>query len=180
MSLKLRLSIMAVLLPLFAGTGYQLYVGEQGNFHSITPGEAYRSAQLDRDELEHYIRKYGIRSILNLRGEDPNASWYREEIKVSTEENVMHYDLRLSAFREPSEESVRKLLKVLEYAPRPILIHCQGGADRSGLVAAMWKVVIDKERKSEARKQLSISFGHLPIGRTSVLDRFLRGWKPPH
>ena len=32
------------------------YLEEQGNFHPITPYEAYRSAQLDQDELEYYIR----------------------------------------------------------------------------------------------------------------------------
>jgi hypothetical protein len=26
------------------------YLDEQGNFHSVTPGVIYRSAQLDRDE----------------------------------------------------------------------------------------------------------------------------------
>jgi hypothetical protein len=36
------------------------YVAEQGNFHPITAGQAYRSAQLARDELEHYIHTFGI------------------------------------------------------------------------------------------------------------------------
>jgi len=56
------------------------YVEEQGNFHLITPGEAYRSAQLDQDELEYYIRKFGIRSIINVIGKKNGESWYMEEI----------------------------------------------------------------------------------------------------
>ena len=58
------------------------YVKEQGNFHPITPGEAYRSAQLDKDELEYYIRKFGIQSILNVRGKKNGESWYMEEIET--------------------------------------------------------------------------------------------------
>src|SRR5262245_53973378 len=77
-----------------------LYVEEQGNFHSITPGEAYRSAQLDRDELEYYIQKYKIKSVLNLRGEAADAVWYQEETIVSSEQNVNHYDIALSASKE--------------------------------------------------------------------------------
>jgi len=49
-------------------TGYLIYMKEQGNFHAITPGEAYRSALLDRDGWRKYIDKYQIKSILNLRG----------------------------------------------------------------------------------------------------------------
>jgi protein tyrosine/serine phosphatase len=151
---------------------------EQGNFHPITTGVAYRSAQLDRDELEHYIKKYNIRSVVNLRGKNPDATWYIEEIKVSVEQNAAHYDISLSAFQEPTKEDVQKLLEIFKSAPRPLLIHCQAGADRSGLVAAMWKVAVDKEPKSEAGKQLSILYGHIPIGKTSAMDHFFEDWSP--
>jgi protein tyrosine/serine phosphatase len=175
---KLRFFIV-VLIALLAVTGsYALYMVEIGNFHEISPGEAYRSAQLDKAQLEHYIKKYGIRSILNLRGENPNLKWYRDEITVSDAYNLAHYDLSLSSDREPGEEDMRKLLDVFRHAPRPILIHCKAGADRSGLVAAMWKVIVDKEPKSEAKKQLSFFYGHIPVSGTYAMDRFFQNWKP--
>jgi protein tyrosine/serine phosphatase len=149
---------------------------EQGNFYPITDNEAYRSAQLDRDELDYYIKKYNIKSIINLRGRHLDEPWYREEIKVSAERKVAHYDLPISATREPSEEDVRKLMEMFKHAPRPVLIHCQAGADRSGLAAAIWKVVVDKESKLEANKQLSILYGHIPIGKTSAMDSFFQKW----
>jgi len=152
--------------------GYFLYMEEQGNFHPITLGEAHRSAQLDRDELEYYIKKHNIKSILNLRGENPNASWYTEELRVSAEQNVKHYDIALSASRELTNKEVQKLIEIFKSSPRPILVHCQGGADRSGLAAAMWKVIVDGEPKAEAGKQLSILYGHIPIGQTSAMDRY--------
>jgi protein tyrosine/serine phosphatase len=151
---------------------------EQGNFHVITPGEAYRSAQMDRDELEYYIKKYGIRSILNLRGENADKPWYAEELDVSREENVAHYDISLAASRELDSDDVIKLVKIFKTAPRPVLIHCQSGADRSGLVAAMWKVIVDKEPKAKAAKQLSIIYGHMPIGKTTAMDHFFDKWDP--
>jgi len=45
-----------------------IYLEEFGNFHEVSKGTVYRSAQLDEDELAEYIDRYGIRSILNLRG----------------------------------------------------------------------------------------------------------------
>lgn len=155
-----------------------IYIEEQGNFHPVTPGEAYRSAQMDRDELEYYIHKYRLKSILNLRGENPDSGWYIEEVKVSSEHGIVHYDMALSASRELTAKEVQVLLEIFNSAPRPILIHCKSGADRSGLVSAMWKVIVDKISKEEAKKQLSILYGHIPIGSTSAMDQFFERWRP--
>jgi undecaprenyl-diphosphatase len=163
------------LLLLFSG-GCLFY--KQGNFHSITQDEAYRSAQLDRAELEYYIKKYNIKSILNLRGKNPDSYWYKEEISVSVKYNIAHYDVALSATKEPTEKDVKRLMEIFGSAPRPILIHCQFGADRSGLVAAMWKEMVDREPKSEAKRQLSFLYGHVPILGRDAMDRFLEKWNP--
>lgn len=170
------LSFFSVLIVL--GAIYFLYMEEQGNFHAITSGEAYRSAQMDRDELEYYIKQYGIRSIINLRGENADKPWYVEELDVSREQNVTHYDISLAASRELDSDDVFKLVEIFKTAPRPVLIHCQSGADRSGLVAAMWKVIVDKEPKAKAAKQLSITYGHMPIGKTTAMDHFFDKWDP--
>jgi protein tyrosine/serine phosphatase len=154
------------------------FAEEQGNFHTITAGEAYRSAQLDPDEFAYYISKYHIRSILNLRGKNEAREWYRSELKFSQANNVSHYDISLSAGKEPTKEDVQALLQIFSHASRPLLIHCQAGADRSGLVAAMWKTVVDKEPKQEAEKQLSIWYGHLDMGATSAMDNFFQKWNP--
>lgn len=155
------------------------YLEEQGNFHPITPGEAYRSAQLDQDELEYDIRKFKIRSIIDLKGNDGGEPLYEAEIAISRDMEVRHYDLGISADKTPSSHDIEKLLKLFRNAPRPVLIHCQAGADRSGLAAALWKVVIDGAPKSVAREQLSIRYGHIPFGPTQVLDAFFENWVIP-
>jgi undecaprenyl-diphosphatase len=177
MSLARKVFIAAIFLLLFPA-GYVLTIWEQGNFHEITKGEAYRSAQLNRDEFEYYIKKYHIRSVLNLRGQNSGESWYKDELKVSMDHHLVHYDIPLSATHEPDSQDVQTLLTVFREAPRPILIHCKSGADRTGLVGAMWKVIVDNEPKSEASKQLFILYGHIPIGGTSAMDRFFEKWKP--
>jgi undecaprenyl-diphosphatase len=183
-SRRVRIFIAALVILMLPPAGYfGVYLRVQGNFHSITPGEAYRSAKLDRDRLEYYVKKYNIKSIVNLIGEDRRKPWYQQELQVSAEHNIRHYDISLSATDEPTEEDARKLVEIFRTAPRPVLIHCKGGSDRSGLAAAMWKVVVDNEPKSEARKQLSILYGHLPIGKTTALDDFFAKWNPtsqPH
>jgi protein tyrosine/serine phosphatase len=179
MTSKYKIAVLTFVFLLLSAASYFFYMEEQGNFHTITPGEAYRSAQLDADELEHYINKYNLNSIVNLRGEHPDEPWYGEEINVCTKHNVKHYNIPLSSSREPDETVVRNLIEIFKNAPHPVLIHCQAGADRSGLAAAMWKVFVDKEPKSEAGKQLSLLYGHLPIGKTTAMDRFFQKWNPP-
>ena len=60
-----------------------------------------------------------------------------------------------------------------------VLIHCKAGADRAGLAAALWKMAIDGAPKSEARRHLSIRYGHMPLGPTQALDAFLENWVIP-
>ena len=119
---------------LFLPASYFIYMEEQGNFHPITTGEAYRSAQLDRDELQYYICKFNIKSIINLRGKRIGHSWYREELRVSKQLNCRHYDLSIPPDKSPSPAQIKKLLQLFASAPRPVLFHCRAGADRTGLV----------------------------------------------
>jgi len=178
--MRLKFFITSLALMLILAGSYVFYTVDQGNVHTITDGEAYRSAQLDRDELEYYVRRYNIRSVLNLRGQNPYSDWYREELTVSAANRIKHYDIALSSTREPTENDVKQLTEIFREAPRPILIHCQAGADRSGLVAAMWKVIVDHESKPEAEKQLSIFYGHVPLGGTYAMDKFFKKWQPSH
>lgn len=169
-------------LLLFVVVGF-LYILEHGNFHEITAGEAYRSGQMDSSRLAYYLKKHNIKSVLNLRGNVASdghsvAQWYLDEKRISAELGAKHYDIYLSSTSKPEKEDLVKLMEFFRTAPRPVLIHCKSGADRTGLVASMWKVVVDKEPKSEAGKQLTILYGHFPIGGAAAMDRFFESWQP--
>lgn len=158
--------------------GYAVIVTKGDNFHVVTEGKAFRSAQLGSEALAGYIKQYNIQSVVNLRDGHSDEAWYKEEVAVCNMLGVQHYDVRLSSTRMPKPESIHQLIAVFKSAPRPVLIHCQGGADRTGLASAIWKVVVDKESKTEGKKQLSLRFGHLPFGKASAMDRFFKEWEP--
>lgn len=177
-SSKIQLALIFLCLILFATGSCIFYIEEQNNFHLVTTESAYRSAQLDRGELQYYVSKYDIKSIINLRGECTGEQWYGEEKDVSRMLGVKHYDIDLSAYIKPTPDQMDRLIAIFREAKPPVLIHCRGGADRSGFASAVWKVIIDKETKSTAQKQLSIVYGHLPFGAARVLDDFFEDWQP--
>lgn len=166
------------LLPLLVLLGlgpvsYGLLVWEQGNFHVVSNGRVYRSRQLDRDELARVVRDYGIKSVLNLRGSNPGAGWYQEEIRAAESLGLRHYDFGISAGRDVADRDVEKILAILREAPTPILIHCKSGADRTSLVAALYLYRLERRTVDEADRQLSLWYGHFPfLGNSTVaMDR---------
>jgi protein tyrosine/serine phosphatase len=142
-----------------------IYLGiEQliGNFHTVVAGELYRAAQLDASQIAGFQKEYGIRTIINLRGES-NADWYKKEVEESQALGVHHVDFRLSASKQLTQQQVEQLIALMRDAPKPILVHCRGGADRSGLAAALYIAAITKGGEEAAEAQLSPIYGHFPI-----------------
>jgi protein tyrosine/serine phosphatase len=94
-------------------------------------------------------------------------------MKASAAAGVQHIDFPISADRELTREEVVQLARFLEGSNRPILIHCKAGADRSGLISALYKLLIKKRPPEEAATQLSFRYGHFPwLGsRTIAMDR---------
>src|SRR2546425_11229877 len=97
-------------------SGYVFYIIETGNFHVVSEGLVYRSAQLDADQLAYHIRKYAIKSILNLRGRHDASEWYRNEIQIAQNYGGAHYDFPIAGQRGVDEEDIDRILKVMQRA----------------------------------------------------------------
>jgi protein tyrosine/serine phosphatase len=142
------------------------------NVHVVAPGLVYRSAQLLPEELESVIAEYGIRSVISLAPPEPEQSWYRGEISVTSAHKITRYEIPLSRGVRPTTDQLQHVLSVLRTAPKPILVHSQSGADRAGLAAAIFQYAIASRPASEAGQQLSIRYGHFPsiLPETAAMD----------
>ena len=157
--------------PLLAGvSAFALHATR--NIHVIEPAILYRSAQLSASDLDAVVAEAGIRPIITLRGPNPQASWYVEEIDEASRRGVTHIDIGMSARETPSASTLRQLTDAMRSAPKPILIHCKDGADRTGLAAALYELAIAHRPAAVARRQLSFRYGHFPwLGsRTAAMD----------
>lgn len=117
-----------------------LWFGVRGpdNLHAVTEGTVYRSAQMSDATLARTIEDKGIKSIMNLRGEKPDSRWFQKEMAVARAHGVLHLEHKLSALEEVPTGELEEILAVMDRAPKPLLVHCEGGSDRTGLVAAAW------------------------------------------
>ncbi|WP_448953027.1 dual specificity protein phosphatase family protein [Labrys neptuniae] len=143
-----------------------IYVGIAAywdNFGAVVRGEVYRSAQLGSAAMSFNVQRYGIKAIINLRGANPGEDWYDREVADARALGVRHIDFRMSAKRELSREEAKQLVTLMAQAPKPLLIHCASGADRTGLAAALYLASITNVSRATAKAQLSIFFGHLPL-----------------
>lgn len=131
------------------------------NFHSVKKGELYRSAQLNDKQLDRAIRKLGIKTVINLRGKS-DRNWYLDEKNVAERHGVKLVSIQMSAKRLPTRADLIKLLDTFRDAERPILIHCKGGADRTGEAAAIFAMEYMGQSKKKALHQLSPKYFHFP------------------
>jgi protein tyrosine/serine phosphatase len=174
------LSTLLVLVSVGCGTGlYDSFapLTPFDNFRVVEPGRLYRSAQLDATTLELLVDVLGIRTVVNLRGENPDEAWYENERAVLEAKGVELVDVRMSAMALPAREELLKLYDTLLTAEEPILIHCQAGADRTGAAAAIWRMVVLGEPRDEAARELCVCYGHFEAF-TPAMDELVRIFQP--
>jgi protein tyrosine/serine phosphatase len=150
------------------------------NFNTVVPGELYRSAQPSAARIAEYRHNYGIKTIINLRGENPGSDWYDAEVAEAAKLGIAHVNFRMSARRDMTAEQFTQIIDVLQKAERPILVHCKSGSDRSGLVSALYVAAIARLGEEAAESQISFRYGHIPLSISApyAMDRSFEALEP--
>lgn len=169
----LRAILLGGLVALSPPVGYAALRYAVGNVHEVETGFLYRSGQLDGGALRKVVVSAGIRTILNLRGAHPGERWYDEEEAAAQENGIRYVSIGISARSIPDMATMIEIADILREAPRPILVHCIGGSDRSGLASAIFELAVEGSSEADAAGQLSIAYGHFPwLGsKTAAMDR---------
>ena len=137
------------------------------NFHQICD-DAYRASQPSPSNLRYYKGK-GIKAVLNLRGftQQSYALFEEDSCKKLGLELI---SVPLSSSFAPQSEKLLEIIGIMEEIPKPFVLHCKSGADRAGLVSAIYLIVQKKLSVAEAKKQLSFKYLHLDFTKTGILD----------
>jgi protein tyrosine/serine phosphatase len=110
------------------------------NFHWVVPGEAARAMQAWAGGLKPFLQKRGIRAIINLRGRNQDLSWWKKETATAQSAGIAHFDAMLDSRKLPTRAMLATLLESFDKAPRPFLLKCSGGQDRTSFAAALYLI----------------------------------------
>ena len=101
-----------------------------------------------------------------------NCSSFFLEKKTCEEHNIKLINFPVTSRAAPKVETIlaaKKLFNEIEY---PVIMHCKSGADRAGLMSALYLILHENMPVDEAKKQLSFKYLHLKYAKTGILDAF--------
>lgn len=127
----------------------------------------FRSKQPNEDDFRWLLDTFKIKSILKLNPEkDTDDFGYLTNPQIKDRCIIqMDYDDSLDTFK--LNKDVIKAIWFLKTAPKPLLIHCSAGVDRTGLVVALYKRLYGMRKDSAQTEMLSI-----------INDYYHKGLKP--
>ncbi len=134
-----------------------------GNFYVVNKN-IYRSAQPTEEEFASLYVHRGVRSVLNLRMFHSDKKLI-DAVNRRWPDAIKLYEIPLvSGFI--SKADLYKVLTVIRDAPKPLLIHCQHGSNRTGCTVAASRIVFDNWSVEAAIAELSKpEYGHSKIYR---------------
>jgi protein tyrosine phosphatase (PTP) superfamily phosphohydrolase (DUF442 family) len=152
------LAVSALLLAIFIGWRYST-----GNRGTVIAGRVYRSAQLGPALLDGVLRERGIRTVVNLRGSNPDQAWYRDERAATLAAGATQVDVPLASDLWLSRAQARMLVELIDESEPPLLVHCEWGAERTGLVCAFVELLRPGGSVESALGQFSAWYLFAPV-----------------
>ena len=140
------------------------------NLHAVSE-EMWRSNQPSPEQIAAHARQRGIRTVLNLRGISPRG-FYLLEREACEDHGLELVDFRVYSRDTPTREMILAARDLFERIEYPALMHCKSGADRAGLMSALYLILRRGADIEVAKAQLSLKYLHVRQGKTGLLDAF--------
>jgi len=141
------------------------------NFSQVNKG-IYRGARLTSTDALQYLKSIGIKNIINLQGGDLNSRYAKiipwaepgempeviaGEREAATTSGIGYLHSPLNSLEPVTIDEDKAINEVLEFMHdknnQPVFIHCEHGADRTGLLVALYRVKYEKVDVETAREE---------------------------
>lgn len=149
-----------VLVVIFVLVGKYVYdMNINHNFETITEGKVYKSGVIPPSEIDSYVKKHHIKSIIDLRfpgtGDDVNNPEVPAELTVEKDavakiKGVTYFNN--GSDQVPAQKNLEVFFKIMDNpANYPVLIHCYHGVGRAELYSALYRIEYEGWDKDKAR-----------------------------
>jgi protein tyrosine phosphatase (PTP) superfamily phosphohydrolase (DUF442 family) len=123
-----------------------------------------RGAQPDAGGFEE-LKKLGVDIVVNLRHEPDEIAWERALVQT---QGLEYVSIPWRGRNTPDTALIAKFLELLRANPdKQVFVHCQRGAERTGVMVACYRMSAESWTADQALKEMDVfgfrgwRFGHL-------------------
>ncbi len=107
----------------------------------------YRGAQPDKEGIRE-LEKMGVRTVVNLRKLHSD----NDELKGT---NLRYEHIWANPIHAENEDVVKFLKIAMNPNTAPVFVHCRQGSDRTGMMCAIYRIVVQGWSKQEALDEMT-------------------------
>ncbi len=116
------------------------------NFFKVSD-DLYRGAQPTAEGFRE-LEKMGVKTVVNLR------SFHSDRDEIG--DTPLGYEHIWAKAWNAEDEDVVKFLKVVtDKSKTPVFVHCQHGADRTGMMVAVYRIIVQGRTKDAAVREMT-------------------------
>ncbi|MGC9454200.1 MAG: fused DSP-PTPase phosphatase/NAD kinase-like protein [Phycisphaerae bacterium] len=108
-------------------------------FGVVAAGELYRCRQ-PRGKDWWLLERYNIRRVINLRPAAENPQDFAAELRACSAAGARLLHIPMPD-PTPTRAQLRRFLRVVSRSEGPVLVHCEHGRDRAGVMVACYRIV---------------------------------------
>jgi protein tyrosine/serine phosphatase len=157
MKKKIGLFVLLVIVVCVGKYVYDMNINH--NFETITEGKVYKSGVIPPDEIADYVKKYKIKSIVDLRFPGTGDLVNNPEIpaELTAEKEAVEKIPGVNYFNNgsdqvPKQENLDIFFKIMDNKDNyPVLIHCYHGVGRAEMYSALYRIEYENMNPDEAR-----------------------------
>ena len=124
----------------------KLYLPGLPNLHKVSD-DLYRGAQPTAEGMKE-LEKLGIKTIINLRSLHSD----RDEME---DVNLTYEHIRMTTLDPDMDDIIRFLKIITDSNSTPVFVHCQHGADRTGTMCAIYRIIIQGWSREDAVEEMT-------------------------
>jgi protein tyrosine/serine phosphatase len=179
----LRILLAVSALALLVG-GYLVYRHKTSPYHFrvVEPGVLYRSGWLTPGNLDMILRERGIKTVFNVSEEREKCKpdwWHVDEIRLCRKHGVRLIEVPIPSGVPPDRFQLGRWLELIaDESAWPILVHCDHGVMRTGMLVAVFEMERHAKSPRQAFSDMPM-FGHTMEGeRKKPMRRFVLDYVP--